>query len=280
MRLSDIEAAFAAAGIDDAKEEARRLFAAYTDIPAYRLLGENPDSDNPLLLSGVKRRLKHEPLAYILGEAAFFNETYSVSPAVLIPRSDTEILVETAIRILPPSAHFLDFCTGSGCIAISVLAARKDCLATGYDISREAIAIAEENAKRNGVSSRVRFFCRDLRKSRVPTTGVAAILANPPYITEEEMTTLAPELSYEPRTALYGGTNGLSFYRTFLSLYAPAPTQKDSFVPPLFLFEIGCGQFAALSALAAQYGFSAECFPDLAGRDRVVLCRPLVAGEK
>lgn len=276
MLLSDIEAAFAAAHIEDAREEARLLFCALTDTPAYRVHGEDPSSDAPRLIDAVARRLKNEPLAYILGEAAFYKEVYKVTPAVLIPRRDTEILVEHAIRLLPPNAHFLDFCTGSGCVAISVLATRTDCTASAYDISAEALAIAKENAERNGVASRIRFFCRDLRKGRVPTAGVAAILSNPPYVTDEEMNTLPPELSYEPKKALFGGTTGLSFYRTFLSSYSPAALGAEKGDPsPFFLFEIGHRQLDAVAALATANGFTAECYPDLEGRDRVVLCRPI-----
>ncbi len=276
MKLSTLEKALADAGIEDARTEARLLFCHVTGIPMHRLLGCDPDTEDTRLAQALSHRLRREPLAYILGYAPFYRETYKVTPAVLIPRADTEILVEHAIRLLPPNARFADFCTGSGCIAVSVLAARPDCRAVAYDISKEALAIARENAVSNGVADRIAFACADLLTEHVSLDGVAAVLSNPPYITDDEMSTLAPELSFEPEHALRAPEKGLLFYRTFLSRYSKKglPSHAEA---PFFLFEIGHTQFADVSRLAAQNGFSAACFPDLEGRDRVALCKPVLA---
>ena len=255
------------AGIAEAACEARILFSTLGGIPAHRLYTENPICVSPRLDHALARRMTREPLAYILGEVSFFRETYLVSPDVLIPRPDTEVLVEAAIKQLPHGALFYDFCTGSGCIAISILASRPDCTAVGFDISAAALALAQKNAVLNGVSHRLTLRCADLLVEKVDISHVSAVLSNPPYIAESERTDLAPELSFEPQNALFADEDGLCFYRHFLDTYAPSLSPNA-----FFLFEIGHTQKASLARLAQKNGLSASFIRDLGGHDRVAFC--------
>lgn len=270
MTFREAVAKLKEAGIEEADTEARILFAELGHIPAYKLHTEESTVDDPRLTDALVRRIQREPLAYILGEVSFYKEIYRVSPHVLIPRRDTEILVERAIRLLPPNAHFLDFCTGSGCIAISVLASRPDCTACAIDISEKALALALENAERNGVSDRLTVRTADLLHEKIDVSDAAAILSNPPYIAHEEKNTLAPELAYEPQNALFADENGLLFYRHFLTQY-----ENDMQNRKFFLFEIGHTQKEDLLALAAKNRMIAEFFCDYGGVARVALCRAL-----
>lgn len=262
MRLSDLTRALSEAGIEGAAHEARLLFSHVTGTPYASLFACDPASDDPVLPHLLDRRLRHEPLQYLIGEVGFCHETYHVSPDCLIPRADTELLVDQAIRLLPRGAHFADLCTGSGCIAISTLAARTDCSADAYDIAEKALILAEENAARNGVSDRLRLFARDLL--REPLDGLYdAILANPPYIRSAVVPTLAPELAFEPPIALDGGADGLDFYRAIL-------TGADSHLSDrgFLLFEIGYDQSDDIRELATAYGYHADIVVDLGGNPR------------
>lgn len=262
MHLSDLTRALSEGGIEDAAREARLLFSHVTGAPYASLFGCDPASDAPALTDLRDRRLRREPLQYLIGEVGFCHETYRVSPDCLIPRADTELLVEQAIRLLPEGARFADLCTGSGCIAISTLAARTDCTADAYDIAEKALALAGENAVCNGVSDRLRLLARDLL--REPLDGVYdAILANPPYIRSAVVPTLAPELAFEPRIALDGGRDGLDFYRVILA-GADLHLSDGGFL----LFEIGYDQSDDIRDLAASYSYRADIATDLGGNPR------------
>ncbi len=277
MTRADIEKRLARAGIAECREEAMILFCHFAGVSRAMALAEGGlDCADGALEAAVLRRERGEPLAYILGVAYFCNEEYEVSPDVLIPRADTERLVEEAVSRLPKNGRFADLCTGSGCIAISTLAARPDALADAYDISPAALALAKRNAARNGVEKRVFFHECDLlathgapENALFPRAPYDLILSNPPYLSSAEIAALDPSVSCEPTLALDGGDDGLTFYRHFLdacaSLLAPAGA---------FLFEIGWEQGEALRALGAAHGFSVAILADLGGRDRVaVLCR-------
>lgn len=262
MYLSELTRALSEGGIEDAAREARLLFSHVTGTPHASLFGCDPASDAPALLHLRDRRLRHEPLQYLIGEVGFCRETYRVSPDCLIPRADTELLVEQAIHLLPRGAHFADLCTGSGCIAISTLAARTDCTADAYDIAEKALALAEENAVCNGVSDRLCLLTRDLLRESLD--GVYdAILANPPYIRSAVIPTLAPELAFEPSIALDGGADGLDFYRAILA-GADSHLSDRGFL----LFEIGYDQNDAIRNLATAYGYRADVAIDLNGNPR------------
>ena len=267
MRLSSAIRILADAGIEEAETEARLIFEQLGGIPRYKQLMGDPAADDARIKDALDRRVRREPLAYILGEVAFFRERYRVTRDVLIPRADTEILVEQAIKLLPRGARFADFCTGSGCVAISVLAARPDCTALCFDVSKKALAVAKENAERNGVSSRIECRSADLLTETVELGNVRYILSNPPYISKSEMETLAPELLFEPRIALQAADHGLVFYDTFLSRYADALRDGG-----FFLFEIGAYQAEAVTALAERVGYRTHLTLDLENRARVLHC--------
>ena len=259
-RLSD-------AGIDTPSAEAALLLSHFCGVSHASLMAD-PDREwkSDALEDAVRRRIERQPLQYILGEWSFFEETYTVSPHCLIPRADTEILVEHAIRALPHGAHFADLCTGSGCIAISTLAHRPDCKALAVDLFPETLALARHNAERNGVADRLKFQQADVLDPRIPDAEAPfdAILANPPYIPSTTVDTLDPELAFEPRAALDGGEDGLIFYRAIVKNFAQHLTPKG-----FILFEIGYDQEQALKTIAASCGFVCSVERDLAGNPRV-----------
>ena len=257
------------AKIDDAGWDALCLMEHFCAVSP-SLLRTEPDRDfeNAALEDAVRRRLLHEPLQYILGEWEFYRQKYEISPDCLIPRADTEVLVETAIGLLPRGAHFADLCTGSGCIAISTLAERPDTNAVALEKIPATLSLAERNAKKNGVDTRFHAILADVL--RTPTFGdiplFDAILSNPPYIPSADIAALSPEVHAEPIVALDGGEDGLLFYHAILKNYPPF-LKKDGF----FLFEIGFDQAEDLISLGEAQNFAhVHVIRDLGGRDRVV----------
>ena len=260
-------------GIECAENEAALLLERFAGPSRASLLADPArDISCAALDEAVARRCKREPLAYILGEWDFFGETYTVSPACLIPRPETEILVEQAIRRLPHGARFADLCTGSGCIAVSTLCHRPDCHAVAVDLFPETAALARENSHRNGVSDRLSVCVADVLDPAC-LSGEApfdAILSNPPYIRTGVVDTLAPELFCEPRAALDGGSDGMLFYRTILDNLTSRLTPNG-----FLLFEIGYDQEEEIRTLADCRGFSCEVLRDLAGLPRVAILNQL-----
>ncbi len=213
----------------------------------------------------VRRLENREPLAYVLGEWYFYDEVYRVSPDCLVPRPDTEHLVEELIRRLPEGAVFADLCTGSGCIAISTLAHRPDCRALAVDLSEGALSLARENAVLNGVADRIEFRHADvLSGAALGDVTFDAVVSNPPYIVSSVIDTLEPEVLREPRMALDGGEDGLIFYRVLIDRYRK--NVKDG---GFFLFEIGYDQGDALRSLCP-----CEIKKDYGGNDRVAVWIP------
>ena len=266
MKLSELRAALLSGGIEEADVEARLLFSQYAGIPASRLFGSDPDLASAALDEALARRLRREPLAYILGEAPFYRSVLAVGEGCLIPRADTERLVEIAIRELPHGAHFADLCTGSGAIAVTVLSERPDTTAFAVDVSESALRYAAENAARLGVADRLTLARLDLLKE-IPEGRFDAILSNPPYIPSEVVPTLSPEVGHEPSLALDGGEDGLVFYRRLLSF---SPCLREG---GFFLFECGYDQEVAMAALAEAHGMSHTPFYDYGKNYRGVLLR-------
>ena len=158
----------------------------------------------------IRKRAEHIPLQYITGEQEFMGLTFKVSPAVLIPRQDTETLVLEALKLARPGMRIMDMCTGSGCILISIMKNVLSVSGVGYDISKQALNIAKENAKLIGVTAE--FERSDLFE--VVTEKFDMIVSNPPYIPTAVITTLMPEVAeFEPMNALDGKEDGLHFYR-------------------------------------------------------------------
>lgn len=206
-----------------------------------------------------------EPLAHLLGEWDFYDLTFRVTADTLIPRPETEHLVEYAIKNLPKGARFADLCTGSGCIALTVLAHRPDTTAVAVDLSAPALAVAKENAARLGLTDRITFVEADICAAPLfERDSLSAILSNPPYIASSVVDSLEHSLSYEPRMALDGGADGLAFYRDLLSLHLPAIC-RDGFLA----MEIGYDQGDALRRLAPDV----EIYKDYSGNDRVAVLK-------
>ena len=269
MTHRDIAERLSAAGIENSAWEASCLISHFAKIPL-SLAHTDPTRDYPAtqeLEAAIRRREAREPLQYILGTWDFYRQSYEVSPDCLIPRSDTEILVEEAIRRLPPNALFADLCTGSGCIAISTLAERTDTRAYALEKFPATLALAERNACKNGVSERFTPLCADvLLLPTLQDGSLDAILSNPPYIATREIDALSPEVHQEPAAALDGGEDGLLFYRTILANWKKT-LKKDGFI----LFEIGYDQADALRTLGKAHGFDVSIKRDLGGNDRVAI---------
>ena len=217
----------------------------------------------------IKQRVQRVPVAYIIGEKEFMGLTFKVTEDTLVPRPDTEILVQAAVerlRARGEAPRFADIGTGSGAICLSVLHFLPKAQADTVDISPAARAVAEENAAALGASDRVTFHTADLL---APLAGQCydAILSNPPYIPDGDIAALAPEVRLkEPHTALAGGKDGLDFYRR-LTADAPALLKDGGFLA----VEVGIHQAAPVAALAAPSFSRTEILKDYAGIERVVI---------
>lgn len=211
----------------------------------------------------VRKRAEHIPLQYITGEQEFMGLKFKVNSNVLIPRQDTETLVEEALNICKPGMRVLDICTGSGCIIISLNKNMTDLECVGSDISKQALLVAKENGKIHEVN--VEWERSDLFENIKGTFDV--ILSNPPYIPTEEILKLMPEVrDFEPYAALDGKEDGLYFYRQIIE-HASEYLNTDGYL----LFEIGCDQGEAVSRFMEDAGFCDIIVrKDLAGLDRVV----------
>jgi release factor glutamine methyltransferase len=213
----------------------------------------------------VGRRSRREPLQYILGRAEFWSLPFRVGPAVLIPRPDTEVLVEEALRRVRADGTILDVGTGSGAVAIALASELPAARLVGIDVSEVALQVATENARHNGVAERVDLLRIDL--ACLPAGPFDLIVANPPYIPAAEMAGLMPEVrDHEPVLALAGGDDGLDCYR-LLAGQAATRLQPGGWL----LVEVGIGQAAVVQEIFAaaklQEGF---CRNDLNGIPRVV----------
>lgn len=211
----------------------------------------------------AQKRAEHIPLQYIIGEQEFMGLRFKVNSNVLIPRQDTETLVEQVLKIVKPGMKVLDLCTGSGCVLISVLKNAPELTGMGSDISKTALLVAKENAKLHEVDAE--WVRSDLFDNITETFDV--IMANPPYIPTGEILSLMPEVrDFEPENALDGGADGLDFYRKI------AGQVKDYLNPGGYVYmEIGYDQGEAVSELMRNAGFTeVEVIKDLARNDRVV----------
>lgn len=213
----------------------------------------------------IRKRAERVPLQYITGEQEFMGLTFHVNSNVLIPRQDTETLVEEALKVIKPGMKVMDMCTGSGCVLISILKNAHDVEGIGYDISKQAINVAKENAKFNEVPA---VFERSDLFEDVVENDFDVIVSNPPYIPTDLIATLMPEVSqFEPLEALDGKGDGLYFYSKILE-QCKNYMKQDGYI----LFEIGCEQGDAVSTMMRLAGFSeVHVIKDLARNDRVVM---------
>lgn len=211
----------------------------------------------------LKKRAEHVPLQYIVGETEFMGLKFKVNSSVLIPRQDTETLVEEVLKAVQPGMKVLDLCTGSGCIIISILHNAREVEGHATDISKQALNVAKENAKFNEVA--VNFEWSDLFEHVTETYDI--IVSNPPYIKSEIIPTLMPEVrGFEPMEALDGKEDGLYFYRKIIEECSAYLNPKGR-----IFMEIGYDQGAAVVELLAGAGFhEIRIVKDLLGNDRVV----------
>ena len=261
------------AGNPDAQVDARLLVCGLCDLAPGRLAGicgqEMPAALHAELERRLDRRLSGEPLLYIEGAAYFMGLKFAVDSRVLIPRQVTETLCEQALTFLRgyTGAEVLDLCTGSGAIAISVARLQPGLRVTATDISSDALSVASRNAHLNGVY--VRFMQGDLFE---PVAGERfdAILCNPPYLTADDMVHLQTEVAREPRMALFGGEDGLMFYRR-LAHEVYRHLKPGGYA----LFEVGDGQAAEVLRLMSENAMCAASgtVKDLPGVERVVWIR-------
>lgn len=273
MKYRDIIDKLQSVSPDEYENEAKILIEYFTKKRiSHYLINENEEISSSALDDAIKKREMHIPLQYIIGKWEFYRQTYIVNENCLIPRSDTEVLVEKATELLPRNAHFIDLCTGSGCIAISTLAERGDTTAIMVDKFPETLEIASQNAILNGVNNRVMPMLLDVLNEENALCEMCfdAILSNPPYIRPEVIEKLSDEVKHEPYVALYGGDDGLIFYNKIIKDYSKY-LKKDGFM----LFEIGYDQADDLQRISVENGFACQIFKDYGGNDRVALLRKM-----
>ena len=230
---------------------------------------EDADYDDAHLCEAVRRRCEGYPLQYIIGKWWFARCEFEVSEDCLVPRPDTECVVEEAARLLPRNARFADLCTGSGCIAISIADLRCDVNGIAVELYPKTLELAKRNAARNNVADKIDFAQGDVLSGEVLSDELFdAIISNPPYIRTEVIDTLAREVKHEPRAALDGGEDGLIFYRAIVEKY-----NKNLKSDGCFIFEIGYDQAEDIKAIAGENGFFCIVKKDLGGNDRVAILK-------
>ncbi len=301
---------FAALGVGSPRLDAELLLCHVLQCDRVRLYMEMPrplaKEELDAARSLVQRRRKREPVAYILGQKEFYRYMFEVSPSVLVPRPDTELLVDRALDVLSPKTfatdpvpsqlsdesgeplpaevsvpsasivettvqqgkRVLDLCTGTGAVAITLAAELETLLVDATDISAPALEVAKRNAQRNGVDARMSFFLGDLFAAVPSDRRYAVITANPPYVTDAEYAQLAPEITqHEPKIALTSGADGLDVLRRICAQAA------DRLEPGgALLLEVGHQQASAVRALleSAQRFASISVHRDYGGVERVV----------
>lgn len=261
-------AARLAATSDTARLDAELLMAHALGVSRSDLLLRHMDAPVPAAFDGlVARRMHHEPVAYITGEAEFFARSFIVNPAVLIPRGDSECVVEAALDQGVQAGRVLDMGTGSGALLLSILAARPAMHGIGIDASFDAVQVAALNAARLGLAERARILHRDWRDAGwADDLGrFELIVCNPPYV--EDRADLAPDVrDFEPASALFAGPDGLDDYRWVIPKLDDLLMEKG-----IAIVEIGAGQGRQVAAIAHKYGLSAQMRRDLAGRERAIV---------
>ncbi|MCQ2381506.1 MAG: peptide chain release factor N(5)-glutamine methyltransferase [Acidaminococcaceae bacterium] len=258
--------------IDSPRVDAEILLAKVLNCNRVKLY---IDQDKPLskpelamMHNLVERRATHEPVAYILGEKGFMQDVFIVTPAVLVPRPETELLVERVAKLFDNKKELsiLDIGTGSGAIVLSLLKLFPNARAKATDISTDALAVAQMNAEKLNLSDRVKFVKTDIYNG-LDSQQFDVIVSNPPYIPTQDLKRLDEDVKKEPQIALDGGADGLVFYRRIINeagLYLNADG--------LLALEIGIGQGEAVANLCRRAGFKiVRIVKDYAGIDRNIL---------
>jgi len=267
-----------AVGIESAWLDAELLMAGAAGVTRAEILAGGSALSSETLVrfeAMLARREKREPLAYILGHKEFYSLDFEVSPAVLIPRPETELAVARALEAIERTrdVRILDIGTGSGAIAIAIAVNVHNARVTATDISADALAIAARNANRHRVANHVTFRradCFDTLDNEPPLERFDLIVSNPPYIDDESIASLEPDVRiYEPRVALDAGSDALGFFRRIAS-GARAHLQDTGEL----IVEVGAGQASAVADIFEQAGLRvASVLNDLAGHPRVVRAR-------
>lgn len=264
MRLQkELEEILLAGGVENAAMEARWITEDTTDAEQARSI--------------ARKRAEHYPLQYLLGAWEFYGMRFLVGEGVLIPRADTETLVDTALQCchLHSGGTIVDLCTGSGCIALALKQQLADTRISGIDLSPMALEYARKNAAFHQLP--VQFYNANVLDPATAAqfSDLDGIVSNPPYLTAADMQALQTEVTYEPSMALAGGEDGLRFYREITALWKTA-LKKDG----LLAFEVGMGQAEAVKEiLAANHFTNITVVPDLCGVDRVVYGRRALKAE-
>jgi len=258
-------ARLAAAGIDSAALDARLLLGHAMQTDQASLLRDRTLPAPAIYAALVARRAGREPLCLITGRQGFWTLDLEVSPATLIPRPDSETLIEAAITPRRTVRTILDLGTGTGCLLLAALAEYPEAWGLGLDLNPEATALAARNARANGLAPRAVFVAGDWAASIAGRFDL--ILGNPPYIAGPDIPALMPEVArHEPRAALYGGSDGLVAYRAIIAAL-PSLLEANGLV----ILELGAGQGPDVSAMAQAAGFRTALRADLGGVDRALL---------
>ncbi len=276
----DVRKALKKEGVEAASLEARELVCAasgksreefFRDMPLYA-----PDFVQTKLDDLLLRRLRGEPVAYLVGEWEFYGLTLTINRHVLIPRPETEILVDRAVPLMAcagEGGRILDLCAGSGAIGLAVVSQVKTCRAVLIELSPEALQVCKQNIRRNHLSGRAACLPGDAKQPPDPSLwDFDVIVCNPPYIPSADIAGLdASVREYEPHGALDGGADGLDFYRVIARLW------KDSLrLGGSLIFEVGIHQAAAVRQIMIDAGYEdIQVLPDAQGIDRVVEGRNL-----
>ncbi len=272
--LTEGEHTLQAAGIDDWKMDAWYLMEETLQVTRTRYLMDSgkiiSEDEENRYLSQIRKRAEHIPLQHLTGHQEFMGLDFQVSEDVLVPRQDTEVLVEEVLKYMRSGMHVLDMCTGSGCILLSTLklAAElngcRDLQGTGADLSEKALRIAKQNRKNLGLEETATLLQSNLFENISGMYDI--IVSNPPYIASEVITTLSEEVKdHEPMMALDGGTDGLDFYRMIIEKSPSYLTMGG-----MLFFEIGYDQGKSVSQLMEKDFEDIHVIKDLAGLDRVV----------
>lgn len=266
-----------AAGLDNVRFEARLLLAHAAGLSVEQLIARGSDVAPPAVAAALRalaaRRVQREPMAYILGEREFWGLPFKVSPAVLVPRPDSETVIEAAVSLLADRARpwrILDLGLGSGCLLLTLLREFPAAQGVGLEASEAALDVARANADALGVSGRARLLAGDWRLpgwAEQLDGPFDLLVSNPPYVSAEAIAQLMPEVSrFEPRLALDGGPDGLAAYRA-IAHQAPRLMARGG----RLLLEAGAGQATEIYEIFQSTGFTAEpAWKDLGGIDRVV----------
>jgi len=262
-------ARFLNGGIPDPENDAALLLSSLTGISALKLRLDTDTVLDPDLVSRFQdfadKRMKRVPLQYILGEVSFFTRMFKVDPRVLIPRPETELLCEWALDLFKnaSSPRILDLCCGSGCIGLTLKAEKPDAMVTLSDLSSDALNVSAVNAAR--LSLDVMFRQSDLLDDLYGSV-FDLIISNPPYIPSADCDLLQPEILYEPRLALDGGSDGCDLYRRIIKTADRCLVHGG-----ILLMEMGINESALLSALLSSHGFrNIEICKDYSGIDRMI----------